>query len=148
MAVKMRPTSTRTKRPYGALLQPGAVLDIASLAKKSYQQYKKTGVKGLASKGMMAEIASTVGSIITDELSNGIIGLDDIKEAIKQKSLAHFLNNINLKNIAATAALGMMAGPLGFVAARAIRSSMPDVTVGDISKALKTGYSSIQNFLF
>jgi len=27
MAVKMRPNSTRTKRPYGALLYPGPVLD-------------------------------------------------------------------------------------------------------------------------
>ena len=31
MAVKMRPTPTRTKRPYGALLYPGPVLDILIL---------------------------------------------------------------------------------------------------------------------
>ena len=32
MAVKMRPTPTRTKRPYGALLYPGPVLDILILS--------------------------------------------------------------------------------------------------------------------
>jgi len=32
MAVKMRPTPTRTKRPYGALLYPGPVLDVLILS--------------------------------------------------------------------------------------------------------------------
>ena len=40
MAVKMRPNSTRTKRPYGALLYSGPVLDIEIVESRREPQGK------------------------------------------------------------------------------------------------------------